>query len=164
MPGLKNLNTLLLICIVILLCSCNQSINKDLIPSKYPAVFNELMGTWKYPDKAVYEEWFFEDNFIKSSVYEIKDGDTNYRESIKIIELSEEFYYEVKVYNQNDGKAIQFKLMEFDSDKLVFKNENHDFPQKIKYHILDKNNLEVIISGDMGNGTQEIPFNYMRIK
>lgn len=149
--------------LVLIFSGCDQNKNRSVVPDNYPDVFNDLLGTWNYIEQSTFETWEIQYNILVASVYKISKYDTVLLETVNIAEEANEIYYVVTVYNQNEGKPVKFKLIEAESSSLLFENKDHDFPQKIKYKLIDKNNLEVVISGTINNELKEIPFQYSRV-
>lgn len=66
-------------------------------------------------------------------------------------------FYIPTIKTQNDGKPIQFKMVDATENQLVFENKTHDFPQKVIYIKVSNNNLIAEISGFKdGTETKEI--------
>jgi hypothetical protein len=105
----------------------------------------------------IYESWSkTSDELLTGKSYYTENGDTMLLETIEIKQVDGEIYYCPSVSNQNDGKAIEFKLTSKKTNELVFENPEHDFPKKIVY-IQEGNNINAWIEGD----GKKVPF-YMK--
>lgn len=105
----------------------------------------------------IYESWSkTNDELLSGKSYYTENGDTMLLETIEIKQIDGELFYCPAVSNQNEGKAIEFKLTSKNPNELVFENPDHDFPKKIVY-IKEGNNINAWIEGD----GKKIPF-YMK--
>ena len=152
---MKKVNTLLLI---LLTCfSCQQK-----------TTFSELekadwfLGRWenKTPEGTFSEEWKIEnDSLLLGKSFFIKENDTLFSETVRLVQRENNLFYIVTVPNQNEAKPVEFKLTSSTSDYLVFENPAHDFPKKITYKLVTKDSLYAEISGD--EKSQGFPFKKM---
>lgn len=102
----------------------------------------------------IYESWSkTNDELLSGKSYYTENGDTMLLETIEIKQIDGELFYCPAISNQNEGKAIEFKLTSKNPNELVFENPNHDFPKKIVY-IKEGNNINAWIEGD----GKKIPF------
>lgn len=86
---------------------------------------------------------------VNDTLYEggsetIKNGDTIFAEKLKIIVKDGEIFYVADV--KHNPEPVYFKLTGSDTNKAVFENPEHDFPQKITYE-LENGNLHAYIEG-----------------
>ena len=77
--------------------------------------------------------------------------------SIKI--TGHHIVYEATVPDQNEGKSISFTLNDSIKEYLSFENIGHDFPKKIQYRRITKDEIEVSVLGEEGRG-----FSYRQLK
>jgi hypothetical protein len=115
---------------------------------------NWLIGTWINKSLRVtnYEAWKKgNDSTLVGRSYTVKGGDTIFLEHIKLVRQGDEIHYIPTVPDQNSGMPVTFKMTFLDSNKFVFENQAHDFPQTIAYHKLSQDSLVAVISG-MANG------------
>ncbi len=110
-----------------------------------------LQGTWKMENKETFEHWDkINEQTLKGFSYQLTNGQMAVSEYLEIVQRNNELIYAATVLNQNQGKAIEFKLTQADS-AYVFENPRHDFPKKIVYKKRSDNELFVQIS----DGKQE---------
>jgi hypothetical protein len=113
---------------------------------------NELHGTWKHLTKNgfILETWRKENDrlFIGNSLM-YKGNDTIPLETIRIQNINERLFFISKVNGQNEGKEVIFTCTSISSDKLVFENLSHDFPQIITYQLIHTDSLLATIEGNI---------------
>ncbi len=143
---------LIFISLVLTTCyGCNQNI--DLKQVEF------LIGVWKIEGKESYESWEKREDRLKGLSYKIKNGQKVVSETIEIYVLENQIIYYPTVFNQNDGKGIPFKLIQFEQNLFSFENAEHNFPKKIQYQILSDNELYISVLGENDKG-----FSYKLIK
>jgi hypothetical protein len=150
---MKNLSVLVLI-LLMCLFSCQQK-----------TIFSELkktnwfLGRWenKTPEGTFSEEWKIEnDSLLLGKSFFIKENDTLFSETVRLVQREKDLFYIVTVPNQNEAKPVEFKLTSSTADYLVFENPEHVFPKKITYKLVNKDSLYAEISGD--GKSQGFPF------
>ena len=101
-------------------------------------------------DARSYENWekINEDLYIGGSKT-VKNGDTLFSESLKLEKTSEGIFYIADV--KHNPAPVRFMLTEVSETSAVFKNPDHDFPQKISYE-LKEGNLHALIEGPGKDG------------
>jgi len=107
-----------------------------------------LVGKWEYimEDVIIVETWNrADDNHLSGYGEEIALGDTTMTELFEIKKINGVPTYVATVGNQNDGKSVLFPLYAQDADMLEFRNPSHDFPQVIRYEMIEKRKLKVTI-------------------
>jgi len=120
---------------------------------------NWFLGRWenKTPEGTFSEEWKVEnDSLLLGKSFFIKENDTLFSETVRLVQRGNDLFYIVTVPNQNEEKPVAFKLTSSTSDFLVFENPEHDFPKKITYKLVTKDSLYAEISGD--GKSQGFPF------
>jgi hypothetical protein len=118
-----------------------------------------LLGTWKNASSegTLYEIW----NKSSDSVYSghgfmIVNNDTVFSERISLQQQGSHLYYIPTVKNQNEGKAVSFKLISDVRGEFIFENKEHDFPQRIIYKFLSPDSLYARVEGtDKGTFRKE---------
>jgi len=131
-------------------------------------IFRELRdldGTWFMPtdrgDRL--ESWdVVDDSTYVGRGMRIKpeNGDTVTLETLRMELRDTTITYYAIVRGQNQNKPVPFKLTTADYDGYVFENPKHDDPQKIRYRLLSKREMQVFTEGKR-NGrtvTQEYVF------
>ncbi len=69
----------------------------------------------------------------------IEGKDTSLLESIELTYKDGEFWYIPTIPDQNNQRQIPFKLVGAKGYYFVFENPEHDFPQRIIYHLKSAN-------------------------
>lgn len=111
-----------------------------------------LQGTWKTENKENYEHWDHVNNeTFKGFSYKISDGQIVISEYLEISKKGNEVIYTATVLRQNEGKGIDFKLVESENS-LTFENPAHDFPKKIVYQKLSDTEILVQVSDGAKKG------------
>jgi hypothetical protein len=129
-----------ILCIATFACSDKQHSIQDLL---------WLQGSWKSVQENNYcEVWLFDNNQLKGISYTFKNNTLVPSEYLTIT-LSEEgnLVYIAQVNNQNNGQAIGFNLKHHASNKWVFENKSHDFPQRITYFKQAGNAIRIVVDG-----------------
>lgn len=141
--------------ISLLVIACNQK------PTVTIADLDWIIGTRssQQDQMLIYESWSkTSDELLTGKSYYTENGDTMLLETIGIKQIDGELFYCPAVSNQNEGKAIEFKLTSKNPNELVFENPEHDFPKKIVY-IQEGNNINAWIEGD----GKKVPFYMTKI-
>jgi hypothetical protein len=110
----------------------------------------DLLGNWenKSVDGTLTESWTkVNDSTYHGSSYFIKNKDTLHFESITLQQKAEELTYQSITKGQKNDKPVTFNLKVLEEKQLVFENLKNDYPQKIIYKQLSKNNVILEISG-----------------
>ncbi len=126
-----------------------------------------LIGEWNNisNDGRIVEMWEkFNDSLYVGKSYFIRGIDTVSSESINLVQDGDELNYVPTVKNQNDGQPVRFKLISSDSNKLIFENRAHDFPQTISYYQLSGDSLLAEISGMVKGEYRAEKFPMRRVK
>jgi uncharacterized protein YciI len=110
-----------------------------------------LSGTWKMENKEIFEHWDKLNNqHLKGFSYQLENGLIRVTEYLEIAQKGNDVVYTATVIDQNQGKGIDFKLIQTDST-FVFENPNHDFPKRISYQKLSDKDIFVQVSdGNQG--------------
>lgn len=97
-----------------------------------------------------YESWEkISDELFLGGSQTIKNGDTIFSESLKIVKTAEGIFYVADV--KHNPAPVKFKLTDVSDTRAVFENPDHDFPQKISYEMKD-GNLHAWIEGPGKDG------------
>lgn len=112
-----------------------------------------IFGSWEYKnkDKIITESW----NKVSSITLEGNGATYVYGklksiESLRIVEMSDSLFYIAKV--SHNPLPVAFKLTACTATNAIFENNNHDFPKRIEYKLVEKGKIMVII----GNGESKI--------
>lgn len=129
--------------------------------------FDWIVGTWTIEtnDYVMFEIWEkVDDDLLKAYSYVLVEGDTVFSEIVKIHKIDEEFYMTVEVPDQNEGGAVDFKLVENKDKKFVFENLEHDFPQRIVYESISDNKTFAYIEGESNGKYRREDFEFVRVE
>jgi hypothetical protein len=124
-----------------------------------------LTGKWVVESDHTlqFEQWRKADSETYSGMgYVMEGGDTTFFESLEILKVDGVWTYFAKVIGSNHDEAIPFALSKQSNERIEFRNENHDFPQKIGYEMVSENELQAYIEGPRDGQTIRILFNYRR--
>lgn len=112
-----------------------------------------LQGSWQaIDDSNYYEVWLFDNNQLKGVSYSFYANQLTPSEYLTITTTAEnKLVYTAQVTRQNEGKAIPFTLQHNSTNKWVFENKTHDFPQRITYFKQAGNFMRVVIDGHINN-------------
>lgn len=126
-----------------------------------------LAGTWKMETSrgAIYEEWQVKsDNKLTGRSYRINNTDTMIMERIELFAEGNAIVYSPVVTNQNNGQAVHFKLISNADNRYVFENKEHDYPQRVIYHLVSKDAVHARIEGTRNGQERGSDFRYSRVK
>jgi hypothetical protein len=133
-------------------------------------VFNELQqlnGTWKMqtPKGPIFESWKKTgENQMQGGSYKINGKDTIHFEIVKLSQLPDGIFYIPVVKDQNDGIAVAFKMISSANNNFVFENKEHDFPQRIIYHLVSKDSIHAWTEGIKDGKPGRSDYYYTRIQ
>jgi hypothetical protein len=118
-----------------------------------------LLGNWENKSKEgdLLEHWTkINDTTFNGESFFIKDKDTIHFEKITLQQKGEKLIYNAQINGQNQDKSIPFEMTGVSDKKITFGNPKHDYPQKISYSLLTKDNLTIEISGiQLGKSSSE---------
>lgn len=106
-----------------------------------------LQGSWQSLDKNnYYEVWLYDNNQLKGISYTFQNNALVPAEYLTISanEVGDLIYI-AQVTNQ--GQAIPFTLRHQTSNKWVFENKKHDFPERITYFKQAGNSVRIVVDG-----------------
>lgn len=112
--------------------------------------FQWLVGRWKLSDQNVYELWKQGDHGLVGEAFEIRGGDTIVTEAISLTFYQNAYHYIPDV--AGDQPAIDFVITSSDKTGFVAENPNHDFPKKIVYRYMSRDEQEKLSALIEGNG------------
>jgi hypothetical protein len=139
--------------LVCTLIACTPSKTKESKRSQRSVDFIQtswLIGTWINTSQRStnYEVWKkANDSTLVGRSYAVQGADTISFEHIKLVLQGNEIHYIPTVPDQNSGMPVTFTMTFLDSNKLVFENREHDFPQTITYLKVSQDSLVAVISG-----------------
>jgi len=124
-----------------------------------------LIGTWQIGSEQVFEKWEKVSATEYSGVnFKVSGSDTTVLEYIQLIETEGTVFYIPSVADQNQGKPIPFKLVSSDSNKVVFQNKAHDFPQLIVYHKISNTSIDAWIEGGKNGNFRKASFKMSKLQ
>ena len=112
---------------------------------------DQIIGLWKMDSKRgpTYEQWTRTSNEkFSGKSFRLNNQDTLIMEKIELSFSGGNIIYSPTVTGQNDGKAVDFKLISKDGNRFVFENKGHDFPNRIIYDFVSKDSISASIEGD----------------
>ncbi|MFA5403705.1 MAG: DUF6265 family protein, partial [Ignavibacteria bacterium] len=119
--------------------------------SQMPKGIYDVAGLWEMQSEKgiIYELWEIRhDGALIGQDFTIgTNNDTIIIEQMKIESLDSGVYYIATVTNQNEGKPIYYKMIEWTRNVFAFENKQHDFPQMIRYYIKTDYLYTVILEG-----------------
>lgn len=135
---------LVVVLLVILTWGCSPGIHS----------IDWLYGTWEMPKpngSVMLETWEKTDRTMMTGKgLKLVGKDTTLLETIQLYADRKEVWYVPTIANQNDGAAVAFKMVSSTSHQFVFENPQHDFPQRIVYHLkpIEWNKEKIASPGD----------------
>lgn len=126
-----------------------------------------LLGRWQNTSEegTVSESWSkADDSTFRGSGLFMMGTDTLSKEELRLEQRGEELFYVPTVKNQNEGKAVRFKMTSLTEKTVVFENPEHDFPQKITYARVTNDSLQAEISGKLNGKPNSQSFSMSRAK
>ena len=150
------------IAIIIFLMSTAFSCQQD------PFVgLNQLTGDWRIQASrgVMYESWKnLSAGEMQGRSYKLNGKDTIVFENVRLAKRSEGIFYIPVVSNENDGKPVPFRLISTADKKYVFENKEHDYPQRIIYHLITKDSVHAWIEGTQNGKEGRSDYYFTRIK
>jgi hypothetical protein len=160
---------LVLVCAVIIICSCKNSTNTndENSENQLPDIdrMEWLLGSWKSitDEDQLFEIWTKEnDTVYNGKSIMIVGNDTVFTETISLQRIGNDLFYFPTVRDHNNGRAITFKLISAKDDIFVFENKEHDFPQRIIYRNPYPDSLYARIEGEEKGVFRHQEFNLVR--
>jgi hypothetical protein len=123
-------------------------------------------GVWVMKTKNGFlaERWDkINDSLLRNQAYKIVGTDTTLLEHVELNRIGAEINYISLVANENNGQAVLFKLTESKNGQFIFSNPQHDFPQRIIYHLISKDSLHAWIDGKLNGKEIKKDFYYTRV-
>lgn len=133
---------------------------------KSSKTFSFVLGSWEMqtPKGKIVEQWIQgADKIMKGKSYRISiKGDSILTETLQIRKTGKDVFYCSTVAHQNEGKEVCFKLVSTKDRIYIFENAAHDFPQRIVYQNLGKNEMLAWIEGELNGKSRKSEFRYKR--
>lgn len=103
-------------------------------------------------------------NKYSSQGFKVSGNDTTWLEQVELVRTGNTINYVSLVKDQNEGKAVPFRLIEAANNQFVFSNPEHDYPQRIIYHFVSQDSLHAWIDGKNNGKDARSDFYYSRRK
>lgn len=140
----------------------NPKDNKDIFKQ-----LQALQGNWMMrvkPGIVLFECWQKEnDTLLHGKSYMLRGIEMKAQETVSLVYNQGGVFYIPVVENQNNGKAVSFKLTSSTANEFVFENLQHDFPKRIVYTIVSEDMLSAYVDGGAGS-SKRINYQYQKIK
>ena len=112
--------------------------------------FDWLLGNWKRTNDQeglqTFEHWEkVNDTVLKGLGYILKESDTVWQESIRLIKSKDDWNFEVS--DQDADEPTIFKVTKIEMESFTCENKANEFPKKIRYAKVEKG-LNAVISGE----------------
>jgi hypothetical protein len=120
----------------------------------------------KTDNAKIFEHWYSAgDSALYGSSYRVTaDGDSILLEHLEIKYIHDTLCYIPTVLDQNHNEPVIFKLTSLSNQSAVFENPTHDFPQRIEYYFLNKNEMKTTVSGSFQGQMPTLKFHYKRVR
>ncbi len=144
---------------MLLICSSCASDSSAIDPL---VNIQKLTGKWRVNNAQEFEEWLPSETYpFRGMVY---SGEGNKKEHITIEKVGDDVIYKAKVFDQNGGKIIDFKMINCNENEITFQNKGHDFPNTISYKFKSSNNMEALVSGKRDDQPIEMTLKFERVQ
>lgn len=130
------------------------------------AKYEWLAGTWQNTstEGVATEKWeIASDSVYMGRSYFVVGNDTVSSEKLSLEQKGRELFYVPTVKDQNNNKAVYFKMTSSTESQVIFENPEHDFPQKITYSRVAADSMVAEISGVVEGKPQMQQFPMRRI-
>jgi hypothetical protein len=128
--------------------------------------FRWVIGTWESPRKAgiMRESWQVADDssFVGTSVMLKTNGGSQLLEKMQLTFRHNVYYFTSEAGEQNDGKAISFRIDDYSDKHFEAINLQHDFPKRIIYRLSGPDSLFARIDGGPSAPEQKVDFHFKR--
>jgi hypothetical protein len=126
-----------------------------------------MSGTWKMETgkRTIYENWTIAgNNEMQSKNYLLRSLDTVILEKVKLALQPDGIYYIPIISGQNDSKPVPFKMISSLNKKFVFENAEHDFPQRVIYHLVNEDSVHAWIEGKNKGKDARMDYYFRRVR
>lgn len=126
-----------------------------------------LQGNWTYTSKngTYYEKWVTTpSSFITGIGYFIStDNDTLYSQKMNIVVEDNSLFLVINAKNFNENRNIKFKFINtYSGNEFYFENLFKDYPQLIKYALINDTTCTVTMKGTYKNKSKTEEFNLIK--
>lgn len=161
---MKHLFVFLIIAVAGILFSCSEPKQK---PAETVNRFSWLNGNWQMKEKdgTTTEQWQHVNDSLMTGKSDFIKGDTIIPfETIKIYLKDTLFFYEAKAARQNNELPVAFKITLLTDSTFTAENQQHDFPKRISYQLVNKDSIHAYIDGGAAMPDKRADFYYTRVK
>jgi len=137
--------SIIILITILSIVSCNKSKEVSKI-----AGTDWLLGKWenKSDEGNLSETWMkVNDSVFQGEAYFIKEKDTLHSEKMQLKQEGENLLYISTIKGQNNDEPITFVKNPEIEKQLVFENPKNNYPKKIVYKLISKDQLVIEISG-----------------
>jgi hypothetical protein len=131
--------------------------------SQDDSIIKLFPGKWKMnvEGAVIFEEWkkVSETEFTGMS-YSLNGGEKNISENLCLKRFANQWAYVAVPKNQT---ITLFALVEHTTNKFIFENNEHDFPQRIIYEFKYKDELTATVEGIVDGKLEQEKFHFTRI-
>jgi hypothetical protein len=99
---------------------------------------------------------------ISNHAFKVSGADTVWLETVDLEQKGDVITYTSTVKDQKAGQSVPFTLISSENGRFVFSNPQHDFPQRIIYHFINKDSLHAWIEGNSNGKEHRSDFYYSR--
>lgn len=144
----KYLFSLAIACILYACSTPASRKNEENIQIKTPEILEKFIGKWEYivgTDTGI-ETW----NKVNDSIYlgfSTNRLQTDTFERITLSREKKEWYYSPR-FGHDLLKGTDFKLLEYNSNTILFVNRENDFPDSIRYTFSKNDSLTALLYGN----------------
>jgi hypothetical protein len=86
------------------------------------------------------------------------DNNVIFSEDLALVLINDSIYYIPTVSFQNEQEEVRFLLKSASTNKWIFENKTHDFPQQIIYTFKEGDSLVATVQGMENGRSQKINF------
>lgn len=121
--------------------------------------FQWITGRWENRETGDHEVWEYADDRSSLTGYAVHyhndKSDSTITEELKIVERDRKFVF--IAHPSSSEFSTEFPIISATDKNFVSYNPEHDFPQRVEYHRLDKNRLKAVIK----DKERMIQFNFL---
>jgi hypothetical protein len=152
------------LCSAILFLSSCKECPELRSPAAPQSPYKWLEGTWQMKSDSleIVENWRTTDaEMMKGSAFVVVRRDTVLHETLRLLQVGTKWVYIARI----DEDPVLFTMRPGDNQQeLLFENDEHDFPQRIRYTKVDDTHIKASVEGiDEGKPAVE-EYSYTKIK
>lgn len=128
------------------------------------SILQAMCGEWEFTGTEIIEEWKQVDaNEFHVDVLSYAGREAELVQTIDFRIEHANIIYEGKILrDHNSTRPIDFRSVEIGDDHILFENQSQEFPQNIRYTLINKDKIRVKISGSQNERYREQEFVYYR--